>query len=55
MVVAEHMEELQGALSLEDWTELFRKHEPLMNLEKTEVIWVGKQRGVDHRAGRERY
>ena len=40
MIVAEHREELQGAL--EDWNDMFKKHG--LNVNKTEVMWVGKQR-----------
>ena len=42
LIVAEHREELQGAL--EEWNEMFKKHGLNMNLDKTEVMWVGKQR-----------
>ena len=42
MIVAEHREELQGAL--EEWNDMFKKHGLNMNLDKTEVMWVGKQR-----------
>ena len=42
VIVAEHREELQG--SLEEWNEMFKKHGLKMNLDKTEVMWVGKQR-----------
>ena len=42
MIVAEHREELQGAL--EEWNDMFKKHGLKMNLDKTEVMWVGKQR-----------
>ena len=42
VIVAEHREELQGAL--EEWNEMFKKHGLKMNLDKTEVIWVGKHR-----------
>ena len=35
-------EELQGAL--EEWNDIFKKHGLHMNLDKTEVMWVGKQR-----------
>ena len=42
VIVAEHREELQGALH--EWNELFKKHGLKMNLDKTEVMWVGKQR-----------
>ena len=42
VIVAEHREELQGAL--EEWNDMFKKHGLKMNLDKTEVIWVGKQR-----------
>ena len=42
VIVAEHWEELQGAL--EEWNEMFKKHGLKMNLDKTEVMWVGKHR-----------
>ena len=42
VIVAEHREELQGAL--EEWNAMFKKHGLKMNLDKTEVMWVGKQR-----------
>ena len=42
MIVAEHWEELQGAL--EEWNEMFKKHGLKTNLDKTEVMWVGKER-----------
>ena len=42
VIVAEHREELQGAL--EEWNDMFKKHGLKMNLVKTEVKWVGKQR-----------
>ena len=42
VIVAEHREELQGAL--EEWNDMFKKHGLNMNLDKTEVMWVGKQR-----------
>ena len=42
VIVAEHREELQGAL--EEWSDMFKKHGLKMNLDKTEVMWVGKQR-----------
>ena len=42
VIVAEHREELQGAL--EEWNEMFKKHGLKMNLDKTEVMWVGKHR-----------
>ena len=42
MIVAEHREELQGAL--EEWNEMFKKHGLKINLDKTEVMWVGKLR-----------
>ena len=41
VIVAEHREELQGAL--EEWNEMFKKHGLKMNLDTTEVTWVGKQ------------
>ena len=36
VIVAEHREELQGAL--EEWNEMFKKHGLHMNLDKTEVM-----------------
>ena len=42
VIVAKHREELQGALH--EWNELFKKHGLKMNLDKTEVMWVEKQR-----------
>ena len=42
VIVAEHREELQGAL--EEWNGILKKHGLTMNLDKTEVTWVGKQR-----------
>ena len=42
VIVAEHREELQVAL--EEWNDMFKKHGLKMNLDKTEVMWVGKQR-----------
>ena len=42
VIVAEPRDELQGAL--EEWNEMFKKHGLKMNLDKTEVMWVGKQR-----------
>ena len=42
VIVAEHREELQGAL--EEWNDMFKKHGLKTNLDKTEVMWVGKQR-----------
>ena len=52
VIVAEHREELQGAL--EEWNDMFKKHDLKMNLDKTEVMWVGKiQRGAKHQVGRE--
>ena len=42
VIVAEHREELQDAL--EEWNEMFKKHGLNMNLDKTEVMWVGKHR-----------
>ena len=42
VIVAEHREELQGAL--EEWNDMFKKHGLTMNLDKTEVMWVGKHR-----------
>ena len=54
MIVAEHREELQGAL--EEWNEMFKKHGLKMNRDKAEVMWVGKQRegGHIHHGGSER-
>ena len=42
VIVAEHQEELQGAL--EEWNEMRKKHGIKMNVDKTEVRWVGEQR-----------
>ena len=42
VIVAENREELQGAL--EEWNDMFKKHGLKMNLDKTEVMWIGKQR-----------
>ena len=42
VVAAEHREESQGAL--EEWNYMFKKHGLKMNLDKTEVMWVEKQR-----------
>ena len=42
VIVAENREELQGAL--EEWNDMFKKHGLKMNLDKTEVMWAGKQR-----------
>ena len=42
VIVAEHREEWQGAL--EEWNEMFKKHGLKMNVDKTEVMCVGKQR-----------
>ena len=42
VVVAEHREEWQTVL--EEWTDMFKKHGIKTNLDKTEVMWVGKQR-----------
>ena len=42
VIVAQHREKLQGAL--EEWNEMFNKHGLKMNLDKTEVMSVGKQR-----------
>ena len=42
VIVAEHREKWQGAL--EEWNEMFKKHGLKMNLDKTEVMSVGKQR-----------
>ena len=37
VIVAEHREELQGAL--DEWNEMFKKHGLKMNLDKAEVGW----------------
>ena len=42
VIVVEHRKELKGAL--EEWNEMFKKHGLKMNLDKTDVMWVGKQR-----------
>ena len=42
VIVAENREELQGAL--EEWNDMYKKHGLKMNLDKTEVMRVGKQR-----------
>ena len=42
VIVAENREELQGAL--EEWNQMFKKHGLKMNIDKTEVMCVGKQR-----------
>ena len=42
VIVAEHREKLQGAL--EEWNEMCKNHGLNMNLDKTEVMWIGKQR-----------
>ena len=42
VIVSEHREELQGAL--EEWNDMFKKHGLKMNIDKTEVMWVGTQR-----------
>ena len=42
MIVAENREELQGVLK--ECNDMFKKHGLKMNLDKTEVMWVGKQR-----------
>ena len=43
VIIADHREELQG--TLEEWNDMFKKHGLVkMNLDKTEVMWVGKQR-----------
>ena len=41
-ILAERKQKLLEAL--EEWKEMFKKHGLRMNLEKTEVMWVGKQR-----------
>ena len=40
VIVAEHREELQGAL--EEWNEMVKKHGLTMNLDKTELMLIGK-------------
>ena len=42
VIVAEHREEWQSAL--EEGNDMFKKHGLKMNIDKTEVMWVGKQR-----------
>ena len=42
VIIAEHREEWQG--TLEEWNDMYKKHGLKMNLDKTEVKWVGKQR-----------
>ena len=42
LIGAEHRQEWQGAL--EEWNVMFKKHGLKMNLDKSEVMWVGKQR-----------
>ena len=41
LIVADHREELQGAL--EEWNDMLKKHGLKMKIDKTEVMWVGKQ------------
>ena len=41
VIVAEHWGKWQGAL--EWWNDMFKKHGLKMNLDKTEMVWVGKQ------------
>ena len=41
-VVADKKEDLQK--TLQEWNNSFRKHGLRMNLEKTEVMWIGKQK-----------
>ena len=38
VIVADHREELQGAL--EEWNDMLKKHGLKMNIDKTEVMWV---------------
>ena len=45
-IIAESKQELQEML--EEWKGVFKKHVLRMSLEKTEVMWVGHQRGVEH-------
>ena len=42
VIVADHREEVQGAL--EEWNDMCKKHGLKMNVDKTEVMWIGKQR-----------
>ena len=42
MSVAEHREELQSAL--EEWNDLFKNQDLDIDIDKTDVMWVGKQR-----------
>ena len=42
VIVAEHRDEWQG--TLDEWNEMFKKHGLKINLDKTEVMWVGKHR-----------
>ena len=42
VILGECWKQLHGAL--QDWKELFKKHGLKTNLDKTEVMWVGKQR-----------
>ena len=55
VIVAEHREELQGAL--EEWNDMFMKHglkdEPAQG--RSDVGWEIALRGVKYRAGRERH
>ena len=44
VIVAEHREELQGAL--EEWSEMFKKLGLKINLDKTEVMGAGKQLNI---------
>ena len=39
--MADNKEDLQK--TLQEWSNIFRKHGLRMNLEKTEVIWIGAQ------------
>ena len=53
VIVAEHREELPSALG--EWHYMFKKHGLKMNLDKTEVMWLGNtERGVKHHVERER-
>ena len=49
VIVAEHREELQGAL--EEWNKVFKEHGLKINLDKTEVMWVGRQRHSNETSG----
>ena len=40
-MVADNKEDLQ--IALQEWNNTFRKHGLRLNLEKTEVMWIGEQ------------